>query len=96
MKFLFLLLFLFSGSVTAQTCYAPKMARDAVRAIALVTDRSMITDIVGAAVFDTYQIWANYRSHGYSDHYRVKVSEKECRVLELKLVTASGPIKNPN
>lgn len=73
----------------AQGCYGPKLARDAVRAVALISDRSMITELVGGGE----HIWANYRHHGYSDHYQVKVDEASCRVLELRLLEAGGPIK---
>jgi hypothetical protein len=78
----------------AQDCYAPKLARDAIRAIALVSDRSMITDMVGGGSGE--DIWANYRNHGYSDHYQVKIDLNSCRVLDLHLVEANGPIKEPN
>lgn len=75
----------------AESCYGPKLARDAIRAVALVSNRSMITDMVGGSGFD---IWANYRNHGFSDHYHVVVDSKACRVLELRLVKAGEPIQN--
>lgn len=92
-KFLFGFLVLFSTSLArAESCYGPKLARDAIRAVALVSNRSMITDMVGGAD----EVWANYRNHGYSDHYRVTVDAGNCRVLELKLLSAGEPIKEPN
>lgn len=76
----------------AEECYGPKLARDAIRAVALVSNKSMITDMVGNCL-DVCNLWANYRYHKYSDQYAVSVNEKECRVLNLTLVKAKGPIK---
>lgn len=87
------LIVLLPALASAQDCYLPKLMRDAVRAVALVSDRSMITDIVGDASGD---LWANYRYHGYSDHYQVKADAKSCRILSLVLVEANGPIKEPS
>lgn len=79
-------------SALADSCDGSKLARDAIRAVALVSNRAMITDLVGGGEY----IWANYRNHGYSDHYFVKVDSSECRLLELKLIAANEPIKEPN
>lgn len=84
--------FSFPLVASAESCYGPKLARDAIRAIALVSNKAMITDIVGGA---GDEIWANYRYHGYSDHYQVKIDEKQCRVLELKLIAANEAVKEP-
>ena len=82
-----------SSSFAVADCYGPKLARDAIRAIALISNRSMITDMVGGCP-DTCDISANYRHHGYSDRYEVVVDEKECRVISLKLTGAHLPIQS--
>ncbi|MBF0205931.1 MAG: hypothetical protein HQK53_03495 [Oligoflexia bacterium] len=86
--------------ISQANCYTPKIARDAIRAIALISDRAMITDLVGGLVSsvsnqDSYVIWANYRNHGYSDKYEVIIESRECRVLMLNLVDKNLPIKEP-
>jgi hypothetical protein len=90
MRFTFLLLLATPSYASAQECYGPKLARDAVRAIALISDRAMITDMVGGS---DGHIWANYRNHGYSDHYLVRVDSRACRVLELRIIETNVPIK---
>jgi len=80
-------------SLSFADCYGPKLARDAIRAIALVSDRSMITDMVGHCP-DACEIWANYRNLNYSDRYEVVVNEKDCRVISLKLTGANLPVQN--
>ncbi len=86
------LLSLSALATVTTNCYPPKVARDAIRAVAIVTDRSMITDVVGSCS-DRCQLWANYRNHGYSDHYEVTVESGECRVTSLKLIGARLPIR---
>jgi hypothetical protein len=96
-----LLAILVSSSMASADCYTAKTARDAVRAIALVSNQSMITDLVGGPLSsgddaDSYQIWANYRHHSYADRYEVSVERKTCRVRLVRLVAAHLPIVEPN
>lgn len=92
MKILFLSLFVSQAAFAG--CYGPQLARDSVRAIALVSGRSQISDMVGGCAGNTCQIAANYRAANYSDLYQVSFSETECRVLSLKLLASNQPIQN--
>ena len=76
----------------ASDCFVSKLARDSIRAVVLVSDQAMITDMVGGC-HKGCEIWANYRNHGYSDKYFVQVDEKSCRITKLKLIRANLPIK---
>jgi hypothetical protein len=87
-----------SLSASAEACNASKLARDSVRAIALISDRSMISDLVGGLDQhnddqQSFRIWANYRAFNYSDEYYVTVSNKECRVTLFKLTESKLPVK---
>jgi hypothetical protein len=85
-----------SRNITAN-CYGPQLARDAVRAIALVSNRANISDIVGGcSQEDICQIFANYRSLNYADLYQVKYDQSQCRVTELKLVQSGAEVQNPH
>jgi len=80
-------------------CYPPKMAQDAVRAIALISDRSQITDLVGGQSSSspgqqTFRIFANYRYHNYSDKYEVVIDSEKCRVSSFILVDSNLPLQN--
>jgi len=61
---IFLCSFAAMTSIASTECYTPQIARDAIRAIALVSHREMITDLVGGAIDSgeqsTYSIWANF------------------------------------
>lgn len=82
------------SSIASAECYTSKIARDAVRAVALVTNRAMITDLVGGYDGGAFTIWANYRNHGYADKYEVKVEPKTCRVISLNLLGHDLPVKD--
>ena len=93
MRILTIILALSFSASSYAGCHTGKLARDTVRAIALVSDMSMITDIVGGCP-SVCNIWANYRNHGYSDYYTVQIDENSCRVTELKLIEAHQPVKD--
>ncbi len=90
-----------TSSLASAECDTSKTARDAVRAMALISDRAMITDLVGGTVGGeenvvTYNIWANYRHHNYADNYQVAVQPGKCRVMSLKLLGYDLPVKDPS
>lgn len=95
---IFLCSFAAMTSIASTECNTPQIARAVIRAIALVSHREMITDLVGGAIDSgeqsTYSIWANYRYHSYSDKYEVIVEEGSCQLISLRLVERNQPIKN--
>ena len=99
MKLIIPVCILFSmSSIASRECDTSKIARDAIRAIALISDQAMITDLVGGAIEigeqTSYRIWANYRNHGYSDKYEVTVDNDGCRVISLHLTGRNLPVQN--
>lgn len=94
MKFIVLTSIVFFSSAFAQAeCNEAKIARDSIRAVALISNQSMITDLVGGCDSDLIcEIWANYRNHGYADKYQIKV--RECRVESFELIAKKLPVKD--
>ncbi|OFZ31115.1 MAG: hypothetical protein A2622_00490 [Bdellovibrionales bacterium RIFCSPHIGHO2_01_FULL_40_29] len=83
-----------SKNLTA-SCYGPQLARDAIRALALISNRSQISDLVGGCQKTTCKIAANYRQAQYADLYHVTYDEIQCRVTTLTLVTSGMPVQDP-
>lgn len=83
----------FSSTFAQAKCNGVKIARDSIRAVALVSEQFMITDLVGGCDGDLVcEIWANYRNHGYADKYQIKVSS--CRVESFELIAKKLPVKD--